>query len=182
MSDVINFEIKVSILEVYLEKVLDLLHPECTNLKLWDATDGVFVEGLELEKVDNTKEVIKLLQQSKGNRTVAFTEMNAESSRSHCILTYHVSVTLQDGSKRNSKLNFGDLAGSEKTKKTMATGTQLQEAKAINKSLSTLGSVMKMLVEGRHHIPYRDSKLTFLLKDSLGGNCKTTLLVACSPH
>jgi len=161
---------------------MDLIHPEVERLKLWDATDGVFVEGLEPEIIENVGDVLKMLKIAKGNRKVSFTKMNAESSRSHCVLTFTVSTTLLDGTKRTGKLNFGDLAGCEKTKKTGAIGERLEEAKAINKSLSCLGAVMKALVDGREHVNYRDSKLTFMLKDSLGGNCKTTLMTAVSPH
>jgi kinesin family protein 5 len=108
--------------------------------------------------------------------------MNSESSRSHSCFIIEVLQKNPDGSTKNGRLNLVDLAGSEKVGKTGATGQTLEEAKGINKSLSALGLCINALVEGRKHIPYRDSKLTRILQDSLGGNTKTTLLCACSPH
>merc|ERR1712113_274301 len=107
--------------------------------------------------------------------------MNAVSSRSHMVLILSLQTKSKDGSVRIGKLNFCDLAGSEKVRKTNASGQRLKEAIKINLSLSVLGRVISALSENKH-VPYRDSKLTHLLKDSLGGNCKTTLIVNGTKH
>merc|ERR1719158_2045732 len=107
--------------------------------------------------------------------------MNQDSSRSHAIFTIHVE-TEQDANIRAGKLHLVDLAGSERQSKTMATGIRLKEAAKINLSLSALGNVISSLVDGKaKHIPYRDSKLTRILQDSLGGNTKTTMIANCGP-
>jgi kinesin family member 5 len=118
------------------------------------------------------------------NRSVASTKMNDESSRSHSILILTVTQTNNsDLSVRTGKLYLVDLAGSEKITKTEASGQTLEEAKKINQSLTTLGKVIKALTDKSiKHIPYRESKLTRMLTESLGGNSKTSLIVTCSPH
>jgi hypothetical protein len=123
------------------------------------------------------------LPQGLQNRAIAPTKMNFESSRSHAIFLLQVQQrNLADGSSRSGKLFLVDLAGSEKVQKTGAEGQALEEAKMINKSLSTLGNVINALTDGKStHVPYRDSKLTRLLQDSLGGNSRTTLIINCSP-
>jgi kinesin family protein 5 len=109
--------------------------------------------------------------------------MNAVSSRSHSLFILSVHQKAPDGSTKQGKLNLADLAGSEKIGKTGATGETLEEAKKINQSLSALGNCISALTKSKKaHVPYRDSKLTHILRESLGGNCKTTLLIACSPH
>lgn len=108
--------------------------------------------------------------------------MNAQSSRSHSVFMVKIHTTCLDGATRNANLNLVDLAGSEKVGKTGATGQTLEEAKKINQSLSTLGHCINALVENKKHIPFRDSKLTRILQESLGGNSKTTMICACSPH
>eukprot|EP01015_Nassula_variabilis_P035150 TRINITY_DN8786_c0_g1_i2.p1 TRINITY_DN8786_c0_g1~~TRINITY_DN8786_c0_g1_i2.p1 ORF type:complete len:192 (-),score=48.21 TRINITY_DN8786_c0_g1_i2:11-586(-) len=122
-------------------------------------------------------------QTGSSNRTIAATRMNESSSRSHSIfcLTVHQKDTKSDTQKQG-KVYFVDLAGSEKIAKTNVTGQQLEEAKNINKSLSALGNVINALTETKKnvHIPYRDSKLTRMLQESLGGNSQTTLIIACS--
>lgn len=120
------------------------------------------------------------------NRSVGATAMNKESSRSHCIFTVYMECSVSDdkGNERITagKLNLVDLAGSERQSKTQATGDRLKEATKINLSLSALGNVISALVDGKtSHIPYRDSKLTRLLQDSLGGNTKTIMITAISP-
>ena len=114
------------------------------------------------------------------NRAVAGTNQNARSSRSHTIFVIDMLQKNQDGSMKASQLNLVDLAGSERIAKTGATGQTLEEAKKINLSLSTLGLCIKGLTEGKGHVPFRDSKLTFYLKDSLGGNSKTALICTSS--
>ena len=109
--------------------------------------------------------------------------MNAHSSRSHSLFILEVTQKNEvDGSVKTSRLNLVDLAGSEKIGKTGATGDTLEEAKKINQSLSALANVINALADGKPHIPFRDSKLTRILQQSLGGNCKTALMVAVSPH
>jgi len=117
------------------------------------------------------------------NRAVNATNMNAESSRSHSLVIFNIiHNNLKDLSTKISKLYLVDLAGSEKTSKTGATGQTLEEAKSINKSLTTLGLVIYNLTEAKKtHIPYRESKLTRILQESLGGNAKTCLIITCSP-
>jgi len=133
--------------------------------------------------VSSVPEVFDVMQRGQSARVVAFTNMNAESSRSHSIFQIHINQkNLNDGSTRTGKLSLVDLAGSEKIGKTGATGQTLEEAKKINKSLSALGMVINSLTDGKStHIPYRDSKLTRILQESLGGNSRTTLIINCSP-
>jgi kinesin family member 5 len=124
------------------------------------------------------------MRQGNQNRSIAATNMNAESSRSHSIFIMTVTQNnLDDLSQKTGQLYLVDLAGSEKISKTGAAGQVLEEAKMINKSLSTLGMVIHALTDKKStHIPYRDSKLTRILSESLGGNSKTCLVVTCSPH
>merc|ERR1719272_1382809 len=119
-----------------------------------------------------------------GNRSVASTKMNAESSRSHSMFSMIITQTnREDLSVKTGKLFLVDLAGSEKLSKTEAQGQTLEEAKKINQSLTTLGKVIGALVDKKSsHIPYRESKLTRMLTESLGGNSKTCLIVTASPH
>merc|ERR1712083_568340 len=123
-----------------------------------------------------------IMTKGSGNRTTGNTKQNATSSRSHGVFMLKLTAqNVKNGSKKISKLMMIDLAGSEKVSKTGAAGTLLKEAQKINQSLSALGNVMAQLSSGKPHISYRDSVLTRLLSDSLGGNCKTTLLIAASP-
>ena len=124
------------------------------------------------------------MRQGNANRSVAATLMNAESSRSHSIFILTVQQNNnEDLSQKTGRLYLVDLAGSEKISKTGASGTVLEEAKMINKSLTTLGMVIYALTDKKaQHIPYRDSKLTRILTESLGGNSKTCLIITCSPH
>ncbi|KAJ3224587.1 hypothetical protein HK099_008196 [Clydaea vesicula] len=182
--DTLEFTVKVSFMEIYMEKVKDLLNPVNDNLPIHEEkSKGVYVKGLLEVFVGSVEEVYDAMKRGQENRVVAFTKMNAESSRSHSIFVLHVSQkNLTDGSTRVGKLSLVDLAGSEKIGKTGATGQTLEEAKKINKSLSALGMVINALTDGKSaHIPYRDSKLTRILQESLGGNSKTTLIINCSP-
>merc|ERR1712141_342331 len=126
-----------------------------------------------------------LMERGWKNRSTGATLMNADSSRSHSIFTINVEMMQTSGSDghiRKGKLNLVDLAGSERQSKTQATGDRLREANKINLSLSALGNVISALVDGKtKHIPYRDSKLTRLLQDSLGGNTKTMVVACLSP-
>eukprot|EP01083_Nonionella_stella_P083193 229893_1 len=175
--------IKCSFIEIYKEKLQDLLTPNTAKLKIRQNIDkSIYVQGMHEEYVSSFSDVFDLLQIGFRNRVVGSTLMNQQSSRSHCVLTLNIKQTLRNGAVKISKVNFADLAGSERIKKTGATGLLLEQAKSINLSLSTLGNVISALTTKKKgkHIPYRDSKLTFLLQDSLGGNTKTSLIVTCS--
>lgn len=186
-----EYTIKCSFLEIYKEVVRDLLNPEGnvskSGLRIRETPDkGVWVEGLAEEYVTCENDVLQLLLRGEEFRATSSTDMNATSSRSHSLFILTLHQKSPDGSTKEGKLNLADLAGSEKIRKTGATGNTLEEAKKINQSLSALGNCINALTKqgGKRkvHIPYRDSKLTFILRESLGGNCKTTLLIACSPH
>jgi len=180
----IEFLVKASYLEIYMEKIKDLLDPVKNNLKVREEkSKGIWVEGATEVYVSSEQEVLEVIRAGTQNRVIAATQMNAESSRSHSLFILNVlQRNLKDGSQKSGKLYLVDLAGSEKVEKTGATGTTLDEAKTINKSLSALGNVINALTDGKSsHVPYRDSKLTRILQESLGGNSRTTLIINCSP-
>eukprot|EP00698_Gefionella_okellyi_P022699 TRINITY_DN7554_c0_g1_i1.p1 TRINITY_DN7554_c0_g1~~TRINITY_DN7554_c0_g1_i1.p1 ORF type:complete len:1164 (-),score=249.02 TRINITY_DN7554_c0_g1_i1:63-3554(-) len=179
-----EFDIKCSFIEIYMEHVRDLLSPQNTNLKIRESKlRGVYVENLTEESVTCEADILGVIAMGERFRSVAATQMNQTSSRSHSLLMVTIHQKEASGGTKTGVLNMADLAGSEKIGKTGAKGETLEEAKKINSSLSALGNCIHALTErGRAHIPYRDSKLTFILRESLGGNAKTTLLVACSPH
>lgn len=178
-----EFTIKCSFLEIYKESVHDLLNPKAGPLKVRETpARGTWVEDLTEEFVTSEKEVLDLIREGEKCRSVAYTKMNATSSRSHSLFTLILQQKSPDGSVKSGKLNLADLAGSEKVGKTGAVGETLDEAKKINQSLSALGNCINALTkQKRGHVPFRDSKLTFILRESLGGNSKTTLVVNCSP-
>ncbi|KAL4429074.1 hypothetical protein ABPG74_022160 [Tetrahymena malaccensis] len=180
----IEFKIKLSIVEIYLEKIRDLLDPSKVNLTVReDRTHGVYIQDVTEKYVTSEKEVFSIIDQGNQNRSVAYTNMNEGSSRSHMLFIMTVyQNNLQDLSAKSGKLFLVDLAGSEKISKTGAEGKVLDEAKKINQSLSSLGNVINALTDGKsQHVPYRDSKLTRVLQESLGGNSTTTLIITCSP-
>ncbi|CAM9240011.1 unnamed protein product [Ectocarpus sp. 12 AP-2014] len=191
-TDTTKCLVTVSYLEIYNEVVHDLLNPKKdVSLKIREHPDlGIYVDGLCELVVKSEADVLTLIEQGGAVRKVASTNMNERSSRSHSCFTIKVekktTEELSDGVTRetslNSKLNLVDLAGSERSKKTGATGNTLKEGSSINKSLLALGNVITALSEGRlSHIPYRDSTLTRLLQESLGGNAQTLMLAAISP-
>jgi len=177
----VEFLIRCSYLELYNEEIRDLLGNSKSNIKCElkeDPKKGIYIKNLSDVVVESPEDLNKMLDKGLGNRTVAATLMNSESSRSHSIFTIIVEMSTKDPSTgkemlRVGKLNLVDLAGSERAKKTGATDQTLKEGIRINLSLSVLGNVISALAEGSKHIPYRDSKLTRLLQDSLGGNTKT---------
>jgi kinesin family protein 5 len=179
----IEFMVKVGYMEIYMEKIRDLLVPHNDNLPIHeDKQRGVYVKGLHEFYVGSIDEVYMMLDKGGQARAVAATNMNQESSRSHAIFVIEVTQKNESGSARSGRLFLVDLAGSEKVGKTGASGQTLEEAKKINKSLSSLGNVINALTDAKStHIPYRDSKLTRILQESLGGNSRTTLIVNCSP-
>lgn len=181
----------VSYLEIYNENIRDLLSPGTASSTLIlkeQPNEGIIVQNLSSHAVHNAKECEQLLEIGTKNRMVGATLMNAGSSRSHSIFTINLEQIstacgrdelIEEPSIKKGKLNLVDLAGSERQGKTGATGERLKEATKINLSLSALGNVISALVDGKtKHIPYRDSKLTRMLQDSLGGNTKT-LMIAC---
>ncbi|XAR72869.1 Plus-end-directed kinesin ATPase [Bertholletia excelsa] len=185
----LTYNCKCSFLEIYNEQISDLLDPSSTNLLLREDTKKeVYVENLTEFEVHTVSDILKLLSQGSSNRKVAATNMNRESSRSHSVFTCVIESRWEKDATSNlrfARLNLVDLAGSERQKSSGAEGERLKEAANINKSLSTLGHVIMVLVDvasGKpRHVPYRDSRLTFLLQDSLGGNSKTMIIANVSP-
>uniref|UniRef100_A0AC35TQG5 Kinesin motor domain-containing protein n=1 Tax=Rhabditophanes sp. KR3021 TaxID=114890 RepID=A0AC35TQG5_9BILA len=180
----LEFHIKVSYYEIYNEKIRDLLDPSKTNLAIHEDKNRVpYVKGATEHFVTNADEVLQAIEEGKNNRMVAVTNMNEHSSRSHSVFLIQVDQENKTTSKKLSgKLYLVDLAGSEKVSKTGAEGAVLEEAKNINKSLSALGNVISALAEGtKSHVPYRDSKLTRILQESLGGNSRTVIVICASP-
>lgn len=190
----IDFKVEVSFMEIYNELVFDLLNPKNNKkggLKVRNhPTTGPYVEDLSKLAVNSYAEIESLMDEGSKARTVAATNMNATSSRSHAVFSIVLTQT-STSKKKNaknivSKIHMVDLAGSERANATGASGERLKEGANINKSLSTLGKVISALAkksEGKKNvfIPYRDSILTWLLRESLGGNSKTIMLAALSP-
>jgi len=177
-----EFTLRCSYLEVYREKMRDLLDPDNKSLKVKELPQrGLFVHGLTREYVTCAGEVMHVVRTGNRARAVGRTLVNEHSSRSHAVFMIQVEQRAPDGSERLGKLTLVDLAGSEKVAKSGCVGDTLEEAKKINWSLSALGNVIDALAEQRSHVPYRDSRLTRVLEEALGGNCRTTLLVALSP-
>ena len=182
-TDGTEFTVKCSFLEIYKETIRDLLNPQGINLKVRETPSrGVWVEDLSEHYVQSQEQVFDLLKLGEKFRQVTATDMNQVSSRSHSLFILILHQQAPDGSTKSGRLNLADLAGSEKVGKTNAVGNTLEEAKKINQSLSALGNCIAAITKNQKHIPYRDSKLSFILRESLGGNTKTTLLVCCSPH
>eukprot|EP00026_Physarum_polycephalum_P004441 Phypoly_transcript_04460.p1 GENE.Phypoly_transcript_04460~~Phypoly_transcript_04460.p1 ORF type:complete len:706 (+),score=158.05 Phypoly_transcript_04460:223-2118(+) len=188
LSSDIQYLVRVSYLEIYNEVIRDLLSDDPkAKLDLKEHPDkGVYVKDLSQKVVRSVEEMDNVMNVGNSNRTVGFTAMNATSSRSHSIfsITVESSSPGPDGKPhiKAGKLHLVDLAGSERQEKTGATGIRLKEATKINLSLSALGNVISALVDGKaQHIPYRDSKLTRLLQDSLGGNSKTVMVANLGP-
>ena len=184
-SQDLQFLVRASYLEIYNEEIRDLLSKDPKNsLDLKENVDsGVYVKDLTSFVVKNVSEIDHVMQAGKKNRSVGATLMNQTSSRSHSIFTIVIECCESGGGHiRVGKLNLVDLAGSERQSKTGATGDRLKEATKINLSLAALGNVISALVDGKSsHIPYRDSKLTRLLQNSLGGNAKTVMCANAGP-
>ncbi|KAM4735358.1 kinesin-like protein KIF13A isoform 2-T2 [Anableps anableps] len=190
-----TFKVEVSYMEIYNEKVRDLLDPKGSrqSLKVREhKVLGPYVDGLSQLAVTNFEDIEVLMSEGNKSRTVAATNMNEESSRSHAVFSIIVTQTLYDLQSGNSgekvsKMSLVDLAGSERVSKTGAAGERLKEGSNINKSLTTLGCVISALADqsagkGKaKFVPYRDSVLTWLLKDNLGGNSKTAMIATVSP-
>ncbi|KAM0935133.1 putative minus-end-directed kinesin ATPase [Dioscorea sansibarensis] len=183
--ETISYSISVSVLEVYNEQIRDLLatSPSSKKLEVRQAAEGFHhIPGIVEAKVENIKEVWHVLQAGSNARAVGSNNVNEHSSRSHCMLCIMVRAkNLMSGECTRSKLWLVDLAGSERLAKTDVQGERLKEAQNINRSLSALGDVISALATKSSHVPYRNSKLTHLLQDSLGGDSKALMLVQISP-
>ncbi|KAM3135862.1 hypothetical protein pb186bvf_011991 [Paramecium bursaria] len=191
-----QYSIQIGYMQIYMEMILDLVRPDNQDIKIRECPDqGVFLSGLEWVDVENTQECLQLLAFAEKNRVVAFTNLNAHSSRSHTMLMVRVErkqnkilkskqLTLSTEYEDDAigTLYLVDLAGSERVKKSRATGDRLSEARSINYSLTALGKCIHALTGPKQtFVPFRDSKLTRILQDSLGGNCKTALIVNIGP-
>jgi len=180
-----SVRVRLSMLEVYNEEIKDLLDPK-KDKKLdrltVDPLLGVVVDGLAEEDVGSAKEVEDAVAKGQKSRSTACTNMNEHSSRSHLILRLYITSTNKtSGDVSHAKLSLVDLAGSERVKKSGAEGKALAEAQGINKSLAALGNVIRSLATNQGHVPYRNSKLTHILSDSIGGDAKTLMFANINP-
>ena len=187
------YSLKMSMVEVYNETVRDLLvrageRGGSKGLEIRQGKRGPYVDGAEMVDVATFDEAVGVVDAGNGNRAVGCHDFNAYSSRSHSVLTIHViGVAPNTGRTAVGKLNLIDLAGSERVSKTQSSGDRLKEACNINRSLSAVGDVLCSLAEQQQkrkkavHIPYRNSKLTYLLQDSLEGGAKVLMFVNISP-
>jgi len=186
------YDISISFIQIYMEIIQDLLEPGNAGIKIReDAAQGVFITGVSWIPAGSVEQCMNISSIGEKNRAVALTALNAHSSRSHAVLMIKVERKLAADilsldnpleGHTTSILYLVDLAGSERVKKTKATANRLDEAKKINFSLSALGNCIHALTDSNtKHIPYRDSKLTRLLQDSLGGNAKTSMVVNIGP-
>ncbi|EGD73729.1 kinesin motor domain-containing protein [Salpingoeca rosetta] len=187
-QDDISCNVAVSYLEVYNERIRDLLKPSSGELRLREDRKGVVVAGLSVHEPKDASSLLRLLERGNENRTQHPTDANATSSRSHAVFIVHVHQTPKGaGIKADvsvAKMMLIDLAGSERATATRNRGQRMREGANINKSLLALGNCINALASGKKkscHIPYRNSNLTRILKDSLGGNCRTVMIANCSP-
>lgn len=193
------YSLRVGMLEIYNDEVFDLLTASGssmkekkeeslkaggkTSLEIRRSTEGrIEVPNLTKEEVNSIDEVMKILERGNSNRATAATDMNEHSSRSHMVLSVDVTSGMGEANQNTGTLFLVDLAGSERVRRSNVDGAHLKEAGHINKSLAALGNVMEALDRKASHIPYRDSKLTYLLQDSIGGNSRTMMVVATSPQ
>jgi len=181
-----EYRFSASVLEIYNEQIYDLLaggrDQDAEKLDVKQGPDGMYVPGLRVEEVAALSDVAAVIHKGKQNRSTFATNMNEHSSRSHLVLSvYTVATARMGGAVMRGKLHLIDLAGSERIGRTGAQGDRLKEAQAINKSLSSLGDVIQALQQRNAHIPYRNSKLTRLLEDSLGASSKCVMVVNVSP-
>lgn len=177
-----NFLVAVSYLEIYMEEIRDLLKPGNNHLELRERENGIYVPNLHSVLCKSVEDMLKVMHIGNKNRTTGFTNMNEHSSRSHAVFLIKIEMCEMDSTAiKVGCLNLVDLAGSERQSKTGATAERLKEASKINRALSSLGNVISALAEKSPHVPYRDSKLTRLLQDSLGGNSKTIMIANIGP-
>ena len=182
-KELLTWSIKFSFIEIYNENIRDLLNHRNSDLAIRKCEKGIYIQGLTEKLVYTPEDILYSISEGSKQRSVSSTQVNSVSSRSHALLTITITQTGIDESEIMSKLNLVDLAGSENVGRSEVHGIALAEAQNINKSLSALGNVINALTEvGRDHIPYRDSKLTYILQDSLGGNSKTVIIATASPN
>eukprot|EP00747_Dinoflagellata_sp_TGD_P074095 gnl/TRDRNA2_/TRDRNA2_158183_c0_seq2.p1 gnl/TRDRNA2_/TRDRNA2_158183_c0~~gnl/TRDRNA2_/TRDRNA2_158183_c0_seq2.p1 ORF type:complete len:688 (+),score=100.96 gnl/TRDRNA2_/TRDRNA2_158183_c0_seq2:63-2126(+) len=186
-----HVKLRASYVEMYMERVIDLLSTRKGGAEASDHLHSAMVrdesQNLHLPEVTavpitSVREAMEVMKLGNTNRHVAATSMNRQSSRSHAVFVVTVTNTTDENCQKFAQLCLVDLAGSERLQKTNASGKQLEEAKLINTSLLALGQVIAALAHRHRHVPYRDSKLTQLLRNCLGGNARTAVLVAASPH
>ena len=186
----VEFKFKISYLEIYQETISDLLNPGNSRLvQLRDLGSTIFLDGLRKLIINSPEEALRYIIQGNKLRHTASTLMNSESSRSHAVISIYIEKKIfQKTNETNirekiqkSVFHIIDLAGSERQNKTGVFGERTREAGAINKSLLNLSIVIRDIINKKKKIPYRDSKLTHLLRDSLGGNAKTSIIAAVSP-
>ena len=194
-SDNVDFKLKISFLEIYQENISDLLNPDSSRfVQLRDIGSSIILDGLRKLIISSPEEALRYIIQGSKLRHTASTLMNNQSSRSHAVISIYIEKTItpqsiasKQGQNRTrtkiqkSVFHIIDLAGSERQNKTGTTGERTREAGSINKSLLNLSIVIREIINNKKQIPYRDSKLTHLLRDSLGGNAKTTIIAAVSP-
>ena len=179
----VTFQLKLSMLQIYKEIIYDLLTGE-KDLKIKESPiKGIYVDGLSEVYLSTYEDFEDYYHLALQNRIISDTKLNHNSSRSHSIMIFEVTQSFsKENFIRKGRLNLVDLAGSEKISKTGVVGETLEEAKKINLSLSALGNVIYALTTHADYVPYRNSKLTRILTESLGGNYKTSLIITCSPH
>jgi len=188
------YNVTCSAIEIYMEKIQDLLKAKNQNLKLREVVKKhkrsgktlksfVYVENCSIFKIKEYKDMKRLIRKADAQRTTAATAMNPNSSRSHSVFILNVEQTdLSSQTRKNSKVFLVDLAGSEQVSRSKVQGMELKQATYVNKSLTTLALVIRSLTsKEKGHVPYRNSKLTRLLTDALGGNSRTALILTCSP-
>lgn len=198
-SDRVEFKLKISYLEIYQENISDLLNPDSTRfVQLRDIGSTIILDGLRKLIISSPEEALRYIIQGNKLRHTASTLMNNQSSRSHAVISIYIEKTISPSPKvpgqgptppqnrdrakiQKSVFHIIDLAGSERQNKTGTTGERTREAGSINKSLLNLSIVIREIINNKKQIPYRDSKLTHLLRDSLGGNAKTSIIAAVSP-
>lgn len=181
-SDHREFDLNVTYLEIYNENVQDLLHKSGQLHLREDGRCGVVVAGLKPITIESAEELLSLLAEGNKNRSQHPTDANKESSRSHAVFQVYIKIVNKlDSQVQRVKLSMIDLAGSERASATGCKGVRFKEGANINKSLLALGNCINNLADGIKYIPYRDSKLTRLLKDSLGGNCHTVMIANIGP-
>ena len=177
-----DFNIELGMLEIYNDDVRDILSQDVISVDLKrDLAGKIQAQGLTKVAVKNLQDVIEVMKRGNNNRSVACTNINDQSSRSHMVLQATIVSGTTGQPQTTGQLNLVDLAGSERVAKSNVVGKELKEAQHINLSLSALGDVMEALDKKSSHIPYRNSKLTYFLQDSLGGNSRTMMIVTACP-
>jgi len=177
-----DYTIELGMLEIYNDNVRDILSPDVVSIDLKrDLAGKIQAQGLTKVSVSSLQDVIEVMTRGNRNRSVAATNMNDQSSRSHMVMQVTISSGTTGQPQTIGQLNLVDLAGCERVAKSNVVGKELKEAQHINLSLSALGDVMEALDKKSSHIPYRNSKLTYFLQDSIGGNSRTMMIVTACP-